>query len=160
MFVLGIQGNFGKNHDASAALLHDNQIVAAAEEERFTRYKHAIGLMPDRAIEFCLKEAGITMKDVDYIAFPRTTWESSKERLHAYLWYNFGCVPPIKYIDHHTAHAASAYYISGFKKSLVITFDQSGDGLSCCAFKADGLKLKKSEADVLVLHDYIVTKKQ
>src|SRR5689334_17348312 len=103
MYILGIHGSFGKaSHDAAAVLIKDNKILSGAEEERFVRYKHAIGLMPDRAINYCLKEAGITMKDISKIAFPASTWEDFKPRFEAYLWYNFGYVPEIEYVDHHT----------------------------------------------------------
>jgi carbamoyltransferase len=147
MYVLGLHGNLGKaEHDPAAVLLRDGQIVAAAEEERFVRYKHAIGLMPDAAIRFCLRHAGITMREVDHVAFPRATWSDFPPRLNAYLWYNFGHTPPVTFVDHHLAHAASAYLVSGFDASLVITVDQAGDGTSCAAFRADGLQLTQLEA--------------
>lgn len=142
MYVLGIHGNFGREHDPAAVLIHNNEIIAGAEEERFVRYKHAIGLMPDRAIQYCLKEAKISMQDVDIVAFPRSTWSDFDSRLKAYLWYNFGCVPKIEYVDHHTAHAASCYLISGFDSSLVLTLDQSGDKTSCAIFRGSKDKLK------------------
>ncbi len=62
------------------------------------------------------------------------------------FWYNFGYTPEIIYVDHHTAHAASAYYISGFKDSLVVTFDGSGDNISCAAFRGKGASLEKLDA--------------
>lgn len=142
MYILGIHGSLGgSSHDSAAAIIKDDSILAAAEEERFVRYKHALGLMPDNAIRYCLKEAGINMHDVDVIAFPRASWADFDERFKAYLWYNFGHVPKIEYVDHHTSHAASAYLISGFDESLVITLDQSGDGVSCSAFMGHGTSL-------------------
>ena len=147
MFVLGLHGNLGKaEHDPAAVLLQDGHIVAAAEEERFVRYKHAVGLMPDAAIRFCLSQAGITMHDVDHVAFPRATWSDFPPRLTAYLWYNFGHAPPVTFVDHHLAHAASAYLVSGFSTSLVITVDQAGDGVSCAAFRGCGSRLVALEA--------------
>ena len=68
MKILGLASPFG--HDASAALIIDGKIVAAAEEERFTRNKHASGEMPVHAVSFCLKTAGIRPKDVDCVAYP------------------------------------------------------------------------------------------
>ena len=65
MFVLGISAYY---HDSAAALLHDGEITAAAQEERFTRKKHDAGF-PKNAVEYCLQEAGIAADDVDYIAF-------------------------------------------------------------------------------------------
>lgn len=65
MYVLGISAYY---HDSAAALLRDGEIVAAAQEERFTRKKHDAGF-PKQALEYCLKEAGITLAEVDYVAF-------------------------------------------------------------------------------------------
>jgi carbamoyltransferase len=65
MYVLGISAYY---HDSAAALLRDGEIVAAAQEERFTRKKHDAGF-PKHALEYCLKEAGITLAEVDYVAF-------------------------------------------------------------------------------------------
>ena len=68
MIVLGLSGALG--HDPSAALLVDGEIAAAAEEERFTREKHARGAMPVQAARYCLEAAGVTPGDVDVVAFP------------------------------------------------------------------------------------------
>lgn len=65
MYILGISCFY---HDAAAALIKDGQIVAAAMEERFSRQKHDNNF-PAKAIEFCLKQAGITGKDLDYAVF-------------------------------------------------------------------------------------------
>ncbi|WP_405135511.1 carbamoyltransferase [Nocardia sp. NBC_01388] len=146
MYVLGIHGTFGRaDHDAAAVLIHDDRIVAAAEEERFVRYKHAVGLMPDYAIRYVLREAGISMREVDVIAFPRATWLDFAPRFEAYLWYQFGHAPDIEYVDHHLAHAASAYLISGFDESLVVTADQAGDGICAAVFRAAAGKLTPVE---------------
>ena len=68
MIVLGLSGALG--HDASAAILVDGKIIAAAEEERFIRDKHAKNKFPYEAAKFCLKQAGIKAEDVDIVAFP------------------------------------------------------------------------------------------
>src|SRR5579862_7391318 len=65
MYVLGISCYY---HDAAAALIEDGTLIAAAEEERFTRKKHDSGF-PTKAIEFCLRRAGIKPGDVDYVVF-------------------------------------------------------------------------------------------
>lgn len=65
MYILGISAYY---HDSAAALLRDGEIIAAAQEERFTRKKHDAGF-PKQALEYCLKEAGITLAEVDYVAF-------------------------------------------------------------------------------------------
>ena len=136
--VLGIHGNFGRSeHDSAAAIVHDGVLVQTVEEERLVRYKHSVGLMPDRAIAACLKAEGFTLKDVDCVAFPRATWRNFKTRLQAYLSYQFGHVPPIRFYDHHLSHAAAAYYPSAFDLATVLTIDQSGDGRSLAVFDID-----------------------
>ena len=65
MNILGISCYY---HDAAAALLQDGVLIAAAEEERFTRIKHDYGF-PNHAIDFCLRQAGITARDLDYVVF-------------------------------------------------------------------------------------------
>jgi carbamoyltransferase len=65
MYILGISCYY---HDAAAALLQDGMLVAAAEEERFTRVKHDYNF-PHQSINFCLRQAGITSQDLDYVVF-------------------------------------------------------------------------------------------
>ena len=76
MYVLGV-GGF--SHDSSAALLCDGKLVAAAEEERFTRQKHQSG-WPQKAIDFCLKYAGITPREIDHIGFYWRPWSMDSLR--------------------------------------------------------------------------------
>ena len=142
MFVLGVHGTFGRSDlDTSAALVRDGEIVAAAEEERFTRNKHATGVMPEMAIRACLAEGGITLADVDCIAFPRTTWADVEPRLKAFFHYRFGCCPEIRFISHHSAHAASAFHVCGERSALVLTVDMSGDGVSLGVYRGEGSRL-------------------
>ena len=68
MIVLGLSGAL--KHDPSAALMIDGEIVAAAEEERFIRDKHAKNKLPVESARFCLEYAGVSAADVDYVAFP------------------------------------------------------------------------------------------
>ncbi|HQR60076.1 MAG TPA: carbamoyltransferase N-terminal domain-containing protein, partial [Methylophilaceae bacterium] len=68
MIILGLSGAVG--HDPSAAILVDGKLIAAAEEERFLRDKHAKGKFPYEATKYCLKEAGISPEQVDVVAFP------------------------------------------------------------------------------------------
>jgi carbamoyltransferase len=70
MFTLGLSNM----RDAAAALVHDGQIVAAAEEERFVRIKH-VSALPVHAVRYCLKEAGLRLSDVDAVAVPWKYWE-------------------------------------------------------------------------------------
>ncbi len=80
MYIMGLSG---MEHDAAVCLVHDGELVAAVEEERFRRTKHvgmkAVGGLPYKSIEYCLKEAGISLSDVDYIGYYFEPWE---EALH------------------------------------------------------------------------------
>lgn len=78
MNILGIAAPFG--HDHSAVLLVDGKVVAAAEEERFVRKKHAIGYRPVNAVNFCLKQAGLKPSQIDHIAYPWSYDELRKKR--------------------------------------------------------------------------------
>jgi carbamoyltransferase len=152
MHILGLSCYF---HDASAAILRDGRLVAAAEEERFSRIKHDFGF-PSRAIQFCLDEAGIRGSDVDYVAFfekpfikfdrilqttfaevPRsaavfrqaiTAWLLDK------LWVKNRIrealrVPDdrILFAEHHQSHAASAFFCSPFDDAAILTVDGVGE---------------------------------
>ena len=158
MIVLGLSGALG--HDASAAILVDGKIIAAAEEERFIRDKHAKNKFPYEAAKFCLKQAGINAEDVDIVAFPYAEIPlSSNARWHYAKrhWYapdraldaifngnrrfrrnrdkslalmkelgltNAKFVP----VEHHLAHASSAYHLSGFKeKTAIVGIDGKGE---------------------------------
>ena len=139
MNILGIQGNFGRpEHDASAVIIQDNKLLAAVEEERFIRYKHAFGVMPEKAIKYCLDNASISINEVDILAFPRNTWHGHEHRLNWFLQYNFGGKPRnIEFVGHHLAHAASSYFYSGFDRSLILTIDMTGDGIALSVFRAE-----------------------
>ena len=158
MIVLGLSGALG--HDASAAILVDGKIIAAAEEERFIRDKHAKNKFPYEAAKFCLKQAGIKAEEVDIVAFPYAEIPlSSNARWHYAKrhWYapdraldaifngnrrfrrnrdkslalmkelgltNAKFVP----VEHHLAHASSAYHLSGFReKTAIVGIDGKGE---------------------------------
>ena len=152
MNILGVSCYY---HDAAAALLQDGVLVAAAEEERFTRRKHDFGF-PDRAIEFCLKQAGIEARDVDYVVFyekplvkferilttavstfPRSAtmfpeamiaWFDEKLWIRSSLMRRLGLpAEKVLFVDHHQAHAASAFFCSPFKEAAVLTVDGVGE---------------------------------
>ncbi|MFQ6134344.1 MAG: carbamoyltransferase [Nitrososphaerales archaeon] len=105
-------------------------MLAAVEEERFTRNKHAPGMMPENGIRYCLKEAGILIQDVDCVVFPGATYENFTEILAGFFKFRFKHSPPIRLVDHHFAHASSAFYVSGFDEAMVLTLDLSGDNRS------------------------------
>ncbi|MCM8538607.1 MAG: hypothetical protein NE334_21880 [Lentisphaeraceae bacterium] len=160
MKILGISGALG--HDPSAALLIDGELVAAAEEERFIRDKHAKGKLPVEATKFCLEYAGVKPEEIDIVAFPYAPIPlSSPARWHfaKRYWYapdraltaifngnrrynrnkknvdrfihdlNIGggkaeFVP----VEHHLAHASSAYHFSGFEeKTAILGIDGKGE---------------------------------
>jgi carbamoyltransferase len=132
MNILGISGNFYRGSaDPAAVLLRDGDLVAAAEEERFIRVKHAPSVMPEEAIRFCLSRGGIGIEDVDVLAFPQTTWDDIERNLNAFCEFQFGGRPKeIRLVEHHIAHAASAYRTSGFDEAMILTADWSGDGIA------------------------------
>ncbi|MCE9594896.1 MAG: carbamoyltransferase [Planctomycetes bacterium] len=152
MNILGLSFYY---HDSSAALVKDGVLVAAAEEERFSRVKHDSGF-PGLAIDFCLKMGGITIDDVDYIVFyekpfvkfermlisamstfPRSSavfresmqrWISDKLWIKSMMQKRIG-VPSSKllFCDHHMSHAASSFFTSHFKESAILTVDGAGE---------------------------------
>lgn len=151
--ILGISAFY---HDSAAALVVDGQIVAAAQEERFTRIKHDYNF-PFKAIEYCLVEAAIGAEDLDAVVFydkPLLKFERLMESYLAYaprglrsfmmalpLWLNQKLfVPreidrglqnrfdgPIYFTTHHASHAASAFFPSPFDEAAIITFDGVGE---------------------------------
>jgi carbamoyltransferase len=132
MYILGISGNFYRAAaDPAAVILKDGELLAAAEEERFIRVKHAPSQLPTEAIRFCLSRAGIAIGDVDVLAFPQTTWRDLDTNLREYFQAQFGgCPKAFEYVEHHLAHAASAYRLSGFDKAMILTADWTGDGVA------------------------------
>ncbi len=142
--VLGINGGTRPgNQDSSASIIKDGKIVTCIEEERFTRIKHAPGVLPENSIRSCLNEAKISIKDVDYVVFAGATYDNMKLILSNFFNLKFRYCPKIYLIDHHLAHAASAFYTSGFNDSFIITADLSGDSRSTVLFYADKKGIKK-----------------
>lgn len=167
MDVLGISCYF---HDAAAALVRDGRIVAAAEEERFTRRKHDYDF-PRHAIDFCLQAGGIRGADLDYVAFfekpfvkferlllsclqtfPRShrlfreamiTWLGDKLWVKDLIRRRLG-VPAsrILFSEHHLSHAASAYYCSPFDEAAVLTVDGVGEWTTASVGLGRGTELR------------------
>jgi carbamoyltransferase len=151
--ILGISAFY---HDSAAALVVDGDVVAAAQEERFTRRKHAAGF-PAHAVAYCLREAGLRPDQLDYVAFyekPLTKFERLletylavaprgfrsfclampvwlKEKLHMRQTLRRGLPPgaraPLLFLDHHESHAASAFFPSPFEKAAILTLDGVGE---------------------------------
>ena len=152
MYILGVSCFY---HDSAATILKDGMLVAAAEEERFTRKKHDNGF-PRNAIRFCLDTAGITSRDLDYVVFyekpfvkferilltslgtfPRS-WRVFGEAMINYfdekLWIKNVLmrevnVPAEKilFTDHHVSHASSALFASPFDEAAIVTMDGVGE---------------------------------
>ena len=143
MNILGICGGVRLgNWDAAASLVVDGRVVAAVEEERFTRVKHAPGNLPTRAIQYCLVQGGLDIHDIDLVVFPGRTYRNMTARLTEYFRFAFGHAPKIELCDHHAAHAASSYFTSGFDDALVVTFDFSGDGRATTISHGKGDRLE------------------
>lgn len=152
MHILGISCYF---HDAAAALLCDGVLIAAAEEERFTRRKHD-NAFPRHAIQFCLTAGGIDAADLDYVVFyekplkklerlllasvqlfPRSrrlfqeamgTWLADKLWIKSLIQRELNVDPrKILFCEHHLSHAASAFLCSPFDQAAVLTVDGVGE---------------------------------
>lgn len=140
--------------NASAALVQNGQLVAAAEEERFNRVKYAAGF-PTQAIRYCLGEAGIGIEDVQYIVVPRNPWARAWKKLifasrmprfaadrvqvmlrfagiREHLAEALGVSPEriraqFHRVEHHLAHLASAFFVSPFDQAALLSVDGLGD---------------------------------
>jgi carbamoyltransferase len=151
-----------QGHDAAAALVSGGDILAGAAEERFNRSKHS-AKFPVRAIGYCLERAGLKIGDIDEIvhAFDYQPYRKlfsldpltgiqyeevfSREALLASLRREFPSFPPerLHHVNHHLAHAASAYFTSGWDECLVVVADGMGEAHSVSIFRARGGELEK-----------------
>lgn len=132
MYILGINSGFGGGfQDPCACLYTDGKIVAAVEEERLNKIKFSTGIFPLKCIKEVLNVAKVSMHEVDIIAMHGISWQAKvEEDIRNFIMHHFGTCPVIRRYHHHTAHAASTYYLSGFEEALVVTMDNSGDGIS------------------------------
>ncbi len=132
MYILGINGGFGGGYqDACACLYADGKIIAAVEEERLNKIKYSTGIFPLKSVREVLSIGNISIEEVSTIAFHGSTWKGSiEEDIRSFFIHHFGHCPNIQRFHHHDAHAASTYYLSGFDEALVVTMDNSGDGIS------------------------------
>jgi len=165
MIILGINAYHA---NSSAAIVVDGRLLAAVEEERLNRVKYAAGL-PARAIQYCLDQAGAKLSEVDHIAVPRNPWARLGTKLRfamrmprfaldrARVMRRFAGVKadlasafemPVENIraqfhriEHHTAHLASAYFVSPFENSAVLSADGLGDFASCMWALGEGSKM-------------------
>ncbi|MDP2913567.1 MAG: carbamoyltransferase [Candidatus Omnitrophota bacterium] len=151
MHILGLSHFY---YDSAAAIIRDGDIIAAAQEERFTRKKHDFSF-PKNAVHFCLEEAKISIKDVDYISFYEKPFIKFERILETYLAYaprginsfikaipmwmkkklwirelikkELGYDQAIIFPEHHEAHAASAFFPSPYKEAAILTMDGVGE---------------------------------
>lgn len=162
MKILGIIGQVHSPwaHDGSAALLIDNEIVVAIEQERLTRTRYAVGQGAADAVQMCLTQAGLQLSDVDHIAYgwiPELAEgqklsdrvSCSAELTHLILppeKFGYAEPPPIHFVQHHHAHAAVTYYTSGFESAAVLVIDGRGEGESISLYHAKGPKIELLES--------------
>ncbi|HEY6118713.1 MAG TPA: carbamoyltransferase N-terminal domain-containing protein, partial [Pyrinomonadaceae bacterium] len=153
MNILGISAFY---HDSAAALVRDGEIIAAAQEERFTRRKHDASF-PENAVTYCLKEAAIEIEGLDAVVFYEKPMLKAERLLETYLgvvpnglasfsaalptWLgDKGNIPkiirkklgrhykgPVLFTEHHESHAASAFFPSPFDEAVIITADGVGE---------------------------------
>jgi len=156
--ILGISAFY---HDSAAALVVDGQIVAAAQEERFTRRKHDQSF-PRNAVDYCLREAGLQPEDLDYVGFYDKPLRKFERLLETYLAFvpngfrSFRQAIPVwlkeklylpremkkglddryrgrfVFTDHHESHAASAFFPSPFEEAAIMTLDGVGEWSTTC----------------------------
>jgi carbamoyltransferase len=151
MKILGIHS---MTHDSGVALCENGKITYAIEEERFSRIKHHPGIEiegkpPLKSLKWVLEESGLKLNDIDkivHIGYPGETF--LKLDLIKNRFREFAKELDLKgektiFVGHHDAHAASAYYASGFEKSIVISIDGAGDWISTAIYIAVGLNIKK-----------------
>ena len=169
MNILGI--NWGA-HDSAAALVQEGQVIAAAEEERFNRIKHAPYAYPLRAAHYCLREGGIDVKDLDEIVFsfhptlglgaslghalrffPRGAFFILAESVRRAWYAGSGLYSDYvlhlnrrtrrHWVDHHLAHAASAYFASPFDQAAILVVDGVGEWPVTTFYRAEGPHIKR-----------------
>ena len=167
VYILGISAFY---HDSAAAILRNGEIIAAAQEERFTRKKHDPAY-PIHAVSYCLQEAGITLGDVQYVSFYEKPFLKLERLLLTYL--NYAPVGVLSFLkampvwlkekiflkdlllaelvgfkgellfpEHHESHAASAFFPSPFKSAAILTMDGVGEWATTSFGVGDGNSLK------------------
>ena len=146
MYILGFHASFnGNNHDPSACLMKSGNIISAIEEERLNRVKTSLCYFPVKSIKALLAKEKITIKNINYIATTGISFKNFHKIIENSFLHSFGYCPKILIFPHHLAHAAGSYYSSGFKKSLVISIDGMGDGISTEIFQGNNEKIKSIE---------------
>jgi carbamoyltransferase len=131
MKILGLHASFNsKTHDPSIALIDNGELLFAAEEERYLRYKTSSGRFPEYALKACLDHLSITIDDIDFIAVDGETYPPLAHKVQRYISDLFGKCPPIQLVNHATCHIYGALYMCPFHPDLVISIDGCGDSIS------------------------------
>jgi len=166
MYILGISCYY---HDSAACLVADGRIVAAAQEERFSRIKHDQEF-PINAVRYCLREAGITIDDVDYVGFYDKPMIKFERILYTYLatfpisfpsfikaiplwlrkklWIPHIIKKELEYegevlmIEHHLSHAASSFLVSPFEEAAIVTIDGVGEWATSTIGRGEGTDIE------------------
>jgi carbamoyltransferase len=167
MIILGVAGLF---HDGAAALVRDGELLAFVEEERLIRQKHAHGKFPYHAIRFCLRQAGISIGEVDYLAFyydvdrsllndwrvepflshfrncPRDLFGyfENLQMIKAYVE-AFAEAAGVKLavVDHHDCHLAAAFFCSPLQKANILSLDARGEVVTAVLAKGEGASITR-----------------
>jgi len=132
MTILSIYGCCGWEpedawlHNSGASLWVDAKHICTISEERLTRIKYD-GSYPKESINYCLKHGGLKSKDIDKVVYVENIHSlHRKESIKKILWNEF-TNSEVVFVGHHVAHASASYYTSGFKESLILTFDGAGN---------------------------------
>lgn len=169
MNILGISCYY---HDSAACLLQDGKLIAAVEEERFTREKHD-NSFPENAIDYCLEEANLTSDDIDYVVFyekPITKfvrllqtfvdtfpkgfkffrdvipdWVNRKLLVRSEIKDYLGYEGEILFSKHHLSHAAAAFHPSPFDEAAILTIDGVGEWTTTGILEGNGSKIEPLE---------------
>ncbi len=150
MLILGVTHPISWN--SAACLLRDGILVAFAEEERFTRWKHSARLAPVNAIAYCLREARASLDQVDLLAIG---WEDGDKHKRSRRWpwnYLVSQLPfsrhdrRVRYVRHHRAHAASAFDASGFDRANILSLDGYGGSESGLLAVGEGDQIREVRA--------------
>src|SRR5438093_10273614 len=166
MTILGLNAYHG---DSAACLIVDGKLVAAAEEERFRRIKHWAGL-PTNAIDYCLREGGLSLGEIEHIAINRKPGVNNWRRLAFVLThrpdprlmlqklrnirsassanealekaYGVSLKAEVHHVEHHLAHLASAFLVSDFQEAACLSVDGFGDFASTAMGFGEGNEVK------------------
>ncbi|MFH0770776.1 MAG: carbamoyltransferase C-terminal domain-containing protein [Candidatus Peregrinibacteria bacterium] len=140
--ILGVSNLDVRSHDNAACLLLNGKLIAQAEEERFSRRKHAYDALPVSAVRYCLETARLSPRDIDTIAIgwdlPRTSFDKNatpalahgtEEIVNRLLGepIDGDRIAALRFVPHHHAHAAVSYYASGFRSAAILVVDGAGE---------------------------------